>query len=139
MDRKNTANAAIAGMLVDLKMTTGFGYNIVTLSFFLSNVVAQPIMAILCRKFGPRLFLSSVCIAWGVVVVGLGLVHNWVSQVPLRLLLGLFEAGFGPGSIYLLSTWYTKGMLFPYTSNSAPAFPLTPSQPTLAAATPSST
>jgi sugar phosphate permease len=112
MDRKNTANAAIAGMLVDLNIVTGNGYNIITLSFFLSNVLAQPVMAVLCRKVGPRPFLSGVCVAWGVVIIGLGFVKHWVAQVPLRLLLGVFEAGFGPGSIYLLSTWYTRCMCF---------------------------
>ena len=110
MDRKNTANAAIAGMLVDLNIVTGDGYNVITLSFFLSNVLAQPIMAVLCRKVGPRPFLSGACIAWGVVIIGLGFAKHWVIQVPLRLLLGIFEAGFGPGSIYLLSTWYTRCM-----------------------------
>lgn len=110
MDRTSTANAAIAGMLVDLKIETGLGYNIITLSYFLSNILAQPVMAILCRKIGPRPFLSGVCIAWGVVVIGLGFTKEWVVQIPLRLLLGLFEAGFGPSAVYLLSTWYTRCM-----------------------------
>lgn len=110
MDRTSTANAAVAGMLVDLNIDTGIGYNIITLSYFLSNIVAQPVMAVLCRKVGPKPFLSGVCIAWGVVVIGLGFTKEWVVQIPLRLLLGLFEAGFGPSAIYLLSTWYTRCM-----------------------------
>lgn len=112
MDRTNTANAAVAGMLVDLDMVKGIGYNIVTLSFFLSNVPAQPFMAVVCRKIGPKLFLPSICIAWGVVIIGFGFVHSWHVQVPLRLLLGILEAGFGPASIYLLSTWYTRCLSF---------------------------
>lgn len=29
-------------------------------------------------------------------------------MIPLRLILGLFEAGFFPGCLYLISTWYTR-------------------------------
>src|SRR3954453_13142318 len=35
-------------------------------------------------------------------------VKIWSSLVPLRLVLGIFEAGFFPGCAYLLSTWYPR-------------------------------
>lgn len=59
MDRKNVSNAAIAGMLVDLKMGRGMGYNLVNLCFFITYVLCQPFMVILCRKVGPRYFLPG--------------------------------------------------------------------------------
>ena len=40
--------------------------------------------------------------------VGFGFVQDWVVLVPLRLLLGLFEAGYFPGVVYLISTWYAR-------------------------------
>lgn len=60
MDRKNVSNAAIAGMLVDLKMGRGMGYNLVNLCFFITYVLCQPFMVILCRKVGPRHFLPGM-------------------------------------------------------------------------------
>lgn len=60
MDRKNVSNAAIAGMLVDLKMGRGMGYNLVNLCFFITYVLCQPFMVILCRKIGPRFFLPGM-------------------------------------------------------------------------------
>lgn len=60
MDRKNVSNAAIAGMLVDLKMGRGMGYNLVNLCFFITYVLCQPFMVILCRKVGPRYFLPGM-------------------------------------------------------------------------------
>ncbi|OWY45176.1 MFS general substrate transporter [Alternaria alternata] len=57
MDRKNVSNAAIAGMLSDLRMSRGYGYNLVNLCFFITYVLCQPFMIIVCRKVGPRLFL----------------------------------------------------------------------------------
>ncbi|KAF2829826.1 MFS general substrate transporter [Ophiobolus disseminans] len=108
MDRKNVSNAAIAGMLKDLKMGRGYGYNLVNLSFFITYVLCQPFMIIICRKVGPRLFLPGICIAWGAVIIGFGFTKNWPSLVPLRLVLGLLESGYFPGCLYLLSCWYTK-------------------------------
>ena len=60
MDRKNVSNAAIAGMLVDLNMRRGMGYNLVNLCFFITYVLCQPFMVILCRKVGPRYFLPGM-------------------------------------------------------------------------------
>ncbi|KAJ4405636.1 hypothetical protein N0V91_005155 [Didymella pomorum] len=108
MDRKNVSNAAIAGMLVDLKMGKGMGYNLVNLCFFITYVLCQPFMVILCRKVGPRYFLPGICLAWGAVIVGFGFTKSWPSLIPLRLVLGLLESGYFPGCLYLLSCWYTK-------------------------------
>jgi hypothetical protein len=60
MDRKNVSNAAIAGMLKDLKMSRGMGYNLVNMCFFITYVLCQPFMVILCRKVGPRYFLPGM-------------------------------------------------------------------------------
>jgi sugar phosphate permease len=108
MDRKNVSNAAIAGMLKDLNMTKGAAYNLVTLCFFITYVLLQPLMVIACRKMGPRLFLPMICTIWGGVVIGTGFVKNWQSMIPLRLILGALESGYFPGCVYLLSCWYTK-------------------------------
>ncbi|RMZ83984.1 hypothetical protein DV737_g1279, partial [Chaetothyriales sp. CBS 132003] len=38
----------------------------------------------------------------------LGLMYCWVDLIALRLILGIFEAGFFPGCAYLLSCWYPR-------------------------------
>ncbi|KAF2464913.1 major facilitator superfamily protein [Lindgomyces ingoldianus] len=108
MDRKNVSNAAIAGMLVDLRMRTGYGYNLVNMCFFITYILLQPFMIVLCRKIGPRFFLPGICIVWGGVIIGFGFAQNWHTLVPLRLILGGLESGYFPGCLYLLSCWYTK-------------------------------
>lgn len=40
--------------------------------------------------------------------VGFSFVQNWYDLVPLRLVLGLLEAGYFPGVVYLISTWYAR-------------------------------
>jgi MFS family permease len=41
-------------------------------------------------------------------VQGFGFVHSWQVMAGLRVILGIFEAGFYPGCVYLLSTWYPR-------------------------------
>lgn len=41
-------------------------------------------------------------------MLGSGFVTNWNQLLALRFILGIFEAGSYPGSIYLISTWYTR-------------------------------
>lgn len=108
MDRKNVANAAIAGMRTDLDMLGGYRYSLMTLVFFITYVILQPPMTILCRKIGPRNFLPGICLLWGCVIIGFGFSDKWTTLVALRLILGIFEAGYFPGCVYLLSTWYTR-------------------------------
>lgn len=108
MDRKNVSNAAIAGMRDDLDLREGYRYSLITLTFFITYIIFQPPMTIVCRKLGPRLFLPGICILWGAVIIGFGFTNEWTTMVALRLILGGLEAGYFPGCIYLLSTWYTR-------------------------------
>lgn len=68
-------------------------YSIVTLVFFITYTLMQPPATVLCRKIGPRVFLSTITLAWGVVMIGMGFLNNWTSLLALRLILGIFEAG----------------------------------------------
>lgn len=107
MDRTNLSAANIAGMATELKLID-FRYSIITLVFFITYVIFQFPATIVIKKLGPRAFLPTITLLWGVVMIGMGFVKNWNSMVALRLVLGIFEAGFFPGSVYLLSTWYVR-------------------------------
>lgn len=108
MDRSNLSNAAIAGMNTELELTVGMRYSIVTLVFFITYIIFQPPATVLTRKIGPRYFLAGLCIGWGAVMIGMGFTNNWGALAACRVILGLFEAGFFPGCVYLLSTWYVR-------------------------------
>lgn len=68
-------------------------------------------MTILCRKIGPPRFLPGICLIWGCVIIGFGFAKQWDVLVGLRLVLGIMEAGFFPGCVYLLSTVSVRGIL----------------------------
>ncbi|KAH9881011.1 hypothetical protein J1614_001504 [Plenodomus biglobosus] len=107
MDRTNLGVAMVAGMGVDLKLT-GQRYSLIVLLFFITYVALQPPATVVLRKLGPRIFLPLIVVLWGIVTVGASFVKEWHTMLPLRLLLGIFEAGFFPGSAYLLSCWYKR-------------------------------
>lgn len=122
MDRTNLGIAAIGGMAFDLKTTVGVRYSLITLVFFFTYVFLQPPATVILRKIGPKLFLPTTCLAWGILTIGFGFVHQWWEMIPLRLVLGVLEAGFFPGKssskvltsltilgcVYLLSCWYPR-------------------------------
>ena len=97
MDRTNLSAAAIAGMTKELEMETGFLYNIVALVFFVTYTLCQPPATVLTRKIGPRMFLSTITLLWGSIMIAFGFVKNWAQLAGLRVLLGVLEAGYFPG------------------------------------------
>lgn len=107
MDRTNLSAAAIAGMREDLTLI-GFRYSIITLVFFITYVLFQPPATVACKKIGPRNFLATITFLWGCVMIGMGFANEWSTLAGLRVILGVFEAGFFPGCVYLLSTWYAR-------------------------------
>ncbi|OBT46270.1 hypothetical protein VE00_02324 [Pseudogymnoascus sp. WSF 3629] len=110
MDRTNLSAANIAGMSVDLgfKKTGIDRYSVITLIFFIPYVICQPPATVIMRKIGPRIFLASITILWGGIMIAFGFVKNWTEMVGLRIILGVLEAGFFPGCVYLMSTWYSR-------------------------------
>ncbi|KAI1751488.1 major facilitator superfamily domain-containing protein [Xylaria castorea] len=107
IDRTNISAAAIAGLAQDLVLT-GNRYSIVTLAFFPTYIIFQPTATVLVRKIGPRIHISVITIAWGVIMLGMGFVKNFGQLTALRVVIGILEAGFFPSAVYLLSTWYTR-------------------------------
>ncbi|EME88204.1 uncharacterized protein MYCFIDRAFT_55210 [Pseudocercospora fijiensis CIRAD86] len=107
MDRTNLGIAVVAGMGVDLKLI-GFRYSTLVLVFFITYVFLQPPATVVLRKVGPRIFLPSITMLWGITMITFGFVKSWTDMLPLRLVLGIFEAGFFPGCAYLLSCWYPR-------------------------------
>lgn len=76
--------------------------------FFVPYILFQPPSTILIRKIGPRFHLAIITMLWGAVMIGMGFVKKYHQLVALRAVLGVFEAGFFPSCVYLLSTWYTR-------------------------------
>ncbi|OBT72606.1 hypothetical protein VF21_08154 [Pseudogymnoascus sp. 05NY08] len=108
MDRTNLGSANIAGMSKELHLAIGNRYSIAIIMFFVPYLIFQWPSGILARKIGPRIFLPSITVAWGIVMLGMGFVHHWGELVALRAVVGLFEAALLPGALFLLQMWYCR-------------------------------
>ncbi|KAH7333082.1 major facilitator superfamily domain-containing protein [Rhexocercosporidium sp. MPI-PUGE-AT-0058] len=109
VDRTNLGAASVAGMQKELEMNAkNNAYTIVSVVFFLPYAIFQPPATVLIRNIGPRIFLATIVFFWGAVMIGFGFVQTWEVMAVLRVLLGVLEAGFYPGCVYLLSTWYPR-------------------------------
>ncbi|KIX09355.1 uncharacterized protein Z518_00434 [Rhinocladiella mackenziei CBS 650.93] len=89
----------------------GNAYNILLLVFFPFYIAFQAPMVVIARKLRPRRFITGVVTSWGIVMIGMGMVETWQAMIPLRCLLGVFEAGYFSTVAYLLSAWYIRRIL----------------------------
>lgn len=60
---------------------------------------------ILAKFSKPSNYIGILVTAWGVIVTLSCLVQNLAGLCVVRFLIGLFEAGFFPGAIWLISQW----------------------------------
>ncbi|KAI1623078.1 retrograde regulation protein 2 [Exophiala viscosa] len=108
IDLRANRRRYVAGMGTDLDLV-GNAYSLLILVFFPFYICFQPPMTAIAKKLRPGRFLGTIVVAWGLVIVGHGLVKTWHAMLALRCLLGIFEAGFFSSCAYLLSTWYVRG------------------------------
>ncbi|KAJ5479462.1 hypothetical protein N7530_004971 [Penicillium desertorum] len=107
MDRSNIGLAKIAGIEEDLHLTSHQYYIAVIVWVIGYTISAVPSNMILCRT-RPSIFIPIITFAWGSVAALIGAVRHHGQLIALRFLLGVFEAGFSPAVIFLISTWYRK-------------------------------
>lgn len=107
IDRINLGAAQVAGMGKNLGYV-GNQYTTVVVVLFPTYIIVQPVATVACRKIGPRNFITGIVIGWGAATIGIGFAKNFNTVVAMRVLLGLFEGGFFPSALFLLSMWYIR-------------------------------
>lgn len=104
--RANIGNAKIEGLEDSLNMT-GTDYNVALMMFFIPYVLFEVPSNILLAKFNrPSWYMGILVLCWGSIMTLMGVVQNFGGLCATRFFLGLFEAGFFPGAIYLVGQWY---------------------------------
>ncbi|KAF9560253.1 MFS general substrate transporter [Agrocybe pediades] len=108
IDRGNMGIARTAGMATDLKLTVGERYSISSMIYFVPYTILQIPSNIVLRLLGARLWLTICVVGWGAAQLGMGFVPTWGYLVLCRILLGIFEAGFFPALVFIITTWYKR-------------------------------
>lgn len=100
LDRSNIGNAKLEGLVKD--------YSTALTLFFVGYVVGEVPANIVLKKTSPPVWLPTLMLAWGIISVVQGLVHNQAGLFAVRFFLGLSESGLFPGSVFVFSMFYPR-------------------------------
>jgi len=104
IDRSNIGFAALQ-MNQDLRLSPaayGFGAGVLSLGYALCEVPSTLVL----YRVGARRWIARIMITWGILSAATMFVRVPSSLYALRFLLGVAEAGFFPGMIFYLSSWF---------------------------------
>jgi MFS family permease len=104
LDRTNIGYAALT--MNDELGISSVDFGIVTSIFFVTYLIFQVPTNMLLTKLGARKVIPTIVIGWGMATTLTFFVQNLTQLIVLRLLLGMFEAGFFVGIIYWLTLWF---------------------------------
>src|SRR5215813_2023384 len=104
LDRINVGFAAL-----QMQRQLGFSdavYGLGAGIFFAGYFFFQLPSNLMLQRVGPRRWISLLMISWGIVSVSMMFVSGVRSFYLLRFLLGVTEAGFFPGVIFYMKSWF---------------------------------
>ncbi|KAF9887740.1 hypothetical protein FE257_009693 [Aspergillus nanangensis] len=103
----NIGNAQLAGMGRSLGMSNS-DYDWALSIFFFGYVLFEVPSNLLLARSKPSVFIPTLIVVWGSLCCLMAAVSNFAGLMALRFVLGCVEAGFAPGVLFLMSSWYTK-------------------------------
>jgi len=106
IDRQNVSYAKLqmAQALGMSEAVYGLGAALFFVGYFLFEAPANMVLA----KVGARVWFTRIMASWGLITVALGFTTSAPMFYGLRFLLGVAEAGFFPGVLYVLTLWYPQ-------------------------------
>ncbi|ETN40994.1 uncharacterized protein HMPREF1541_02926 [Cyphellophora europaea CBS 101466] len=107
LDRINIGNARLLGLEDDLGMR-GNDFNIALFMFFIPYILLEVPCNLIMKKVRPSIWLSGLILGFGITTICQGLTQNFAGLVVCRIFVGVFEAGYFPGAIYLISMYYKR-------------------------------
>ena len=104
IDRTNVGFAALT-MNRDLGLTNA-QFGAAAGMFFIGYCLLEVPSNLALSRVGARRWLARIMISWGLLSAATALVTGPNSFYALRVLTGAAEAGFFPGVLFYLSTWF---------------------------------
>jgi ACS family tartrate transporter-like MFS transporter len=104
MDRSNISFASVQ-MNADLRFSAAV-YGLGAGLFFVGYAIFEVPSNLLLARFGARRWIARIMLTWGLISIGTMFVRTPVQFYAIRFLLGVAEAGFFPGVMLYLSSWY---------------------------------
>ncbi|TBU82897.1 MFS transporter [Pseudomonas daroniae] len=104
LDRINVGFAKLQ-MLGDLQFSEA-AYGLGAGLFFVGYILFEVPSNLILEKVGAKVWIARIMITWGLLSACTMFVTTTTQFYIIRFLLGAAEAGFLPGVLYYLTTWY---------------------------------
>lgn len=104
LDRINVGFAKLQ-MLSDLQFSEA-AYGLGAGLFFVGYILFEVPSNLILEKVGAKVWIARIMITWGLLSACTMFVTTTTEFYIIRFLLGAAEAGFLPGVLYYLTTWY---------------------------------
>ncbi|WP_080793855.1 MFS transporter [Corynebacterium pacaense] len=105
LDRVNIGYAKLH-MQEDIPHLTEAVFGVGAGLFFLAYASLEVPSNLLMNRIGARKTITRIMVLWGFTSASMMFVTNETTFYVLRIMLGIFEAGFAPGIILYLTYWY---------------------------------
>lgn len=107
LDRNAITLARLNGFEEDLGLE-GSQYNTAVSILFVGYTLGQIPSNMLLTRVRPSLFMGGFMIGWAIISGLTAVVHSYTGIILSRFFLGIVEAPYYPGALYMLSTFYTR-------------------------------
>ncbi|CAO1620475.1 unnamed protein product [Sympodiomycopsis kandeliae] len=107
LDRNAIALAKLSSLTQDLNLTDTQYQTSVSI-LFVGYVIFGVPSNMLITKIKPAPFLCGVMMLWAVISICTAFTTNFAGLVACRFFLGVVEAPYYPGALYVLSCFYTR-------------------------------
>ncbi|GES65217.1 MFS general substrate transporter [Aspergillus terreus] len=108
MDRSNLANAKTDRLDKDIHLE-GNDYSLLVLLFYIPFGLFDLPWNLLIKRFSGRLMLSLMTVVWGICAMCQCAAKDFGGMLAIRIILGVFEAGFFCGATFYFTLFYTRG------------------------------
>ncbi|CAN9473030.1 unnamed protein product [Alternaria alternata] len=107
LDRNAITLARLNGFQKDLGLTSS-QYSTAISILFVGYILGQIPSNMIITRVKPSWYMGICMMGWAVVSGLTAVVHNYTGIVLVRFFLGVVEAPYYPGALYLLSIFYTR-------------------------------
>ncbi|KAJ4264354.1 hypothetical protein NW762_005551 [Fusarium torreyae] len=107
LDRGNIGNALTDSFLADVGITQNqfnVGQQLLSAGIIIFEIPSNLVL----YRIGPTLWIGGQIIAWGLVATFQAFQKGLGPFLATRFLIGMFEAGFIPASLFTITRWYKK-------------------------------
>lgn len=94
-------------MADDLHLTSS-QYSVALVVFFVTYVFFEAPSNMILVRSRPSVYLPTIMVIWGGLTCCMAAIKTYHHLVVLRIFVGMLEAGFAPGILLIISSWYKR-------------------------------